>query len=213
MLHIETFVFNPLQENTYLVSDPAGNALIIDPGCLQGFELEQLKLRISQRGLKPQAVLLTHAHLDHVFGVYAVCNAYNIPMLAHENSLPMLAMLPDICRMYGLPPCSCRNPDQFISENDILQWGEIQLECLFIPGHSPDHLVFVSHAQQCIIGGDVLFSNSIGRTDLPGGSHQQLIQNIKEKLFTLPDSYRVYPGHGPQTLIGTEKMYNPFLQE
>ncbi len=212
MMHIEHLTVNVFQENTYILSAPDGTAVVVDPGCLFPEETQMLKQRIQERHLKVQAVLLTHAHLDHIFGVDAVCDAFKVPLYAHAQAPELIQRLPQLCSMYGLPPMACRLPDYFLADGDVFTFGEVELECMHVPGHSPDHLVFIHHHREAIIGGDVLFKDSIGRTDLPGGDHDALIRNIKEKLFLLPDTYQVYPGHGPQTLLGREKQFNPFLQ-
>jgi len=211
MLKIKSFVFSPIQENTYLLYNEFKDCLIIDPGCYFPEEKDELKAFITQSGLKPQMLLNTHCHLDHVFGNKEMAETYGLTLHIHEKEKGMLDLAPTSGLMYNMPFDNYTGKLEYIREGDKIPLGEDSLEAIFAPGHSPGHICFYCAKQGFIISGDVLFNRSIGRTDLPGGDHRQLIENIKQKLFVLPDETIVYSGHGPVTTIGEEKLYNPFL--
>jgi hydroxyacylglutathione hydrolase len=208
---ITSFVFSPFQENTYVLTDPSGETIVVDPGCYTQAEKEQLKEFLKPLNVK--AILLTHAHLDHIFGVAYLKRHYDVPVYMHELDLPILADFEMRCKMWGIPGAESFEAEKFLEEGDVITFGQTQLEVLHVPGHAPGHIVFVSHENEMIIGGDCLFRRSIGRTDLPMGDHDTLINSIKTKLFTLPDHYTVYPGHMEPTTIGEEKQFNPFLRQ
>lgn len=211
MLKIKSFVFSPIQENTYLIYNEFNDCIIIDPGCYFPHEKDELAAFITQSGLKPQMLLNTHCHLDHVFGNKFVAEKYELTLQLHEKEKLLLDYAPTSGLMYDLPFDNYTGPYIYLKEGDTVKLGEDELKVIEAPGHSPGHICFYCEKQHFIISGDVLFNRSIGRTDLPGGNHQTLIKNIKEKLFVLPDKTIVYSGHGPETTIGEEKKYNPFL--
>lgn len=212
MISIKKFVFSPFQENTYIVYNQHKNAIVVDPGCYENQEKEALKSFIESEGLTVKKLVNTHCHLDHVFGNRFVCDNYQVLPEYHKLDEPTMKMAPISASMYGIPGFEespkCTN---YLMENTVLSLDEDEFELRFCPGHAPGHLVLVNHAQKLVIGGDVLFRASIGRTDLPGGNHQALINSIKSQLFTLSDDFLVYSGHGPETTIGFEKVNNPFL--
>lgn len=212
MLHIQSFVFSPIQENTYLLYNEKGECLIIDPGCYFNDEKEILKDFITKKGLIPKMLLNTHCHLDHVFGNKFIAETYGLKLHLHINEKSVLDYAPASGLMYNMPFDNYDGELVFLKEGDIILPGEDELSVIEAPGHSPGHICFYNPKQGFIISGDVLFKNSIGRTDLPGGDHHTLIRNIQNKLFVLPAETLVYSGHGAQTTIGQEKMYNPFLQ-
>lgn len=211
MLKIKTFVFSPIQENTYILYNELKQAIIIDPGSYFPEEKDLLKAFITQSGLQPQMLLNTHCHLDHVFGNKFVADTYGLSLQLHPKEKPLLDYAPTSGLLYNLPFESYSGELIFLKDGDSLQLGEDELTVIEAPGHSPGHICFYCARQHFIISGDVLFQNSIGRTDLPGANHQLLINNIKQKLFVLPAETIVYSGHGPNTTIGEEKMGNPFL--
>lgn len=211
MIQIQSFVFSPFQENTYILFDETHEAVIIDPGCLMQAEKETLAQFITQNRLIVKALLQTHAHLDHVFGSAFVKRKYGVKMWMHKNELPILASVENRCQLWGIRGYEPVEADEFIDEGDIISFGNSQLEILFVPGHAPGHLAFVNHAQRFVIGGDVLFKGSIGRTDFPLCDHDALINSIQTKFMTLEDNYRVYAGHMDSTTIGHERRTNPFL--
>ena len=212
MLYIHSFTFSPIQENTYLLYNDNGDACIVDPGCYDTYEEEELADFITSKQLKPLLLLNTHCHLDHVFGLRWAAAHYKLTPHIHPNEVQMLARAPISGNMWGLPFINYEGPVEYLAEGQIIKLGEDELKVLFAPGHSPGHVCFYCEKQGFVINGDVLFKNSVGRTDLPGGNHQVLIESIKKELFTLPDTTVVYTGHGPSTTIGAEKKSNPFLQ-
>ncbi|MDP4662364.1 MAG: MBL fold metallo-hydrolase [Salibacteraceae bacterium] len=212
MISIKKFVFSPFQENTYIVYNQHKNAIVVDPGCYENQEKEALKSFIKTEGLTVKKLINTHCHLDHVFGNRFVCDSYQVLPEYHKLDEPTMKMAPISASMYGIPGFE-ESPkcEEYLMENTVLSLDEDEFELRFCPGHAPGHLVLVNHSQKLVIGGDVLFRASIGRTDLPGGNHQSLIDSIKSQLFTLSDDFLVYSGHGPETTIGYEKENNPFL--
>ena len=211
MLTIHFFEFSPISENTYLLYNESGDCLIIDPGCYFQAEEQQLKSFITAKKLKPKQLLNTHCHLDHVFGNRFVHETWGLPLYLHPLEKMVLDYAPEAGQRWNLPFRQYEGPLHFLKEGDLIRLGEDELRVIEAPGHSPGHICFYCEKQAFLIGGDVLFRRSIGRTDLPGGNHQQLLNSIRDKLFTLPDEVRVYPGHGESTTIGYEKKSNPFL--
>lgn len=214
MARVVKFTFNPFQENTYLVTDDSKECIVFDPGCLQAAEKQELAQYIEQEKLKVVRLINTHCHLDHVFGNHFIKEKYQVELEAHRGEQVVLdAALPS-ANMYGIPYPEPSPPiTKFIEEGDIITFGnDTQLEAIFTPGHSPASLSFYCKEGGFIIAGDVLFQNSIGRTDLPGGDYNTLISVIKNKLFALGNDVVVYSGHGGETTIGKEKLFNPFLK-
>ena len=211
MIQIASFVFGPFQENTYILYDETKECAIIDPGCYSTDEKNALAQHIADLGLSPVKLLLTHAHIDHVLGNNFVCGKYNLKPEMHTNDLVMLQSLKTIGNMYGIPAEPSPEPEIFLGETDAARFGNSELKILFTPGHSPGSICFYHPEQKFAIAGDVLFYESIGRTDLPGGDYNTLIKSIREKLFALPDDFKIYSGHGQLTTIGHERKYNPFL--
>lgn len=211
MLRIQTFTFNPFQENTYVISDSDGHAAIIDPGNYESWENQKLVDYIQEENLKPELLLNTHCHVDHVLGNAFVKRTFGIPLLIHEQENPVLNSVKVFAPNYGFVRYEPTEPDGYLTEHQIIQLGSENLKVIFVPGHAPGHVVFYHESSQQCIGGDTLFRGSIGRTDLPGGNHDFLLKKIKSELFTLPDETVVYPGHGPTTSIGFEKENNPFV--
>jgi hydroxyacylglutathione hydrolase len=213
MLTVTSFVFSPVQENTYVVHNEAGDCIIVDPGCYFGNERNELKEFIQNGQLAPKYLLNTHCHLDHVFGNKFIHDTYGLTLHLHEKEKPLLDYAPTSGLSWGLPFDNYQGDLIFLREGEVIRLGDDELQVLFTPGHSPGHVSFWCRAQQFVLSGDVLFRQSIGRTDLPGGSFETLIQSIREKLFVLPEETIVYPGHGPETTVGAEKTDNPFLSE
>jgi hydroxyacylglutathione hydrolase len=211
VISIESFVFNPFQENTYILYDETKQCAIIDPGCYTPEEKNLLHRFITENGLAPVHLLLTHTHIDHIMGNNFVCGKYNLKPEVNELELLMLQNVKTIGTMYGIAVEPSPGAEVLLTENDTVRFGSSELKILFTPGHSPGSLCFYHTEQKFVIAGDVLFNESIGRTDLPGGDYDILLKSIREKLFTLPDDVKIYPGHGPETSIGHEKKYNPFL--
>ena len=211
MLQIKSFVFSPIQENTYILYNEFRECIIIDPGCYFDEEKEALKTFIEDDKLKPVLLLNTHCHLDHVFGNKFIAEKYSLTLHLHEREQQVLAFAPTSGLMYNMPFDNYTGEFLLLKEGDIIKLGDDELKVIEAPGHSPGSVCFYCTAQNFVIGGDVLFQRSIGRTDLPGGSHETLLKNIRQKLLVLPEETVVYSGHGLPTTIGEEKKYNPFL--
>ncbi|MDX1666600.1 MAG: MBL fold metallo-hydrolase [Saprospiraceae bacterium] len=212
MAEVISFTFNPFQENTYLVADDSGECVIFDPGCYEDAEKEQLRSKIEEHGLKPVRLINTHCHIDHIFGNRFVYETYGLPLEIHRDEKPVLKAAPEAGALFGIMMQEISpEPGGFLEEGDLIEFGSTSLRTLLTPGHSPASLSFYCEEEDFVIAGDVLFQGSIGRTDLPGGDFDTLIQSIREKLLPLGDSVRVYPGHGPATYIGYERQHNPFL--
>jgi glyoxylase-like metal-dependent hydrolase (beta-lactamase superfamily II) len=221
MLKIKSFTFSPIQENTYVLYNDAADACIIDPGCYDTYEQQQLADFIKQQKLVPGLLLNTHCHLDHVFGLKWVAEKYQLTPHIHPSEKLMLEMAPISGQRWNLPFKGYEGPLNWLAEGQRIKFGDDELLVIFAPGHSPGHVCFykgpaankpVTHEKPAtfLIGGDVLFRLSVGRTDLPGGDHKTLINSIRQELFTLPEETIVYPGHGDPTTIGYEKKHNPY---
>ncbi len=212
MLQVKMFTFNPVQENTYLVYNEQGDCCIIDPGCYFDYECNELKEWIHANGLKPKYLLNTHCHLDHVFGNHFVAEYFGMELHIHPLEKEMLEMASLSGQKWGLPFKNYEGPLHWIDEKGSISLGEDVMQILFLPGHSPGHIGFYATKERFLIGGDVLFQGSIGRTDLPKGDYNTLINSIQTVLMALPDDVVVYPGHGSSTTIGIERKHNPFLE-
>jgi glyoxylase-like metal-dependent hydrolase (beta-lactamase superfamily II) len=217
MLSIKVFTFNPVQENTYLLYNENRDCCIIDPGCYFEEERQALKSFVENEKLKPVLLLNTHCHLDHVFGNKFVSETWNLTLHIHEKEKIVLETAPSSGKMWQLSFDSYEGDLIMLKEGETIKIGDDEadsnrLEIRFTPGHSPGSVCFYNEAGGFVIGGDVLFDGSIGRTDLPGGDYDTLINSIQTQLFTLPDDTKVYPGHGLLTTIGFEKMNNPFVK-
>ncbi len=212
MTEVKVFEFNPFAENTCIVYDDTGECVIFDPGCYAPTEKDALRDFIVKQGLKPVRLINTHCHLDHVLGNYFVHKTWQLGLEIHKGELPVLDRYTATCQMYGIwnaEPSPA--PVSFLEGGDVVAFGNTRLEVLFTPGHSPASLSFYCRESGFVIAGDVLFLESIGRTDLPGGDYDTLLDSIRTQLFTLPDATLVYPGHGPATTVRHEKEYNPFF--
>ena len=212
MIHINSFTFNPFQENTYILHSDSGESVIIDPGCFESNEKDQLTGYIEDNNLQVTKLLNTHCHIDHVLGNQFIKDKYAVDLYIHKEDEPTLRSVESYASVYGFPNYQPSEHDHFLNEGDEVQFGDEKLNVIFVPGHAPGHIAFVNDQQNICIGGDVLFQNSIGRTDLPGGDYNTLINSIHTKIFPLGDSMVVYPGHGPSTTVGSEKINNPFCR-
>jgi hydroxyacylglutathione hydrolase len=211
MINIQYFTFGPFQENTYILWDDSNECVIIDPGNSNVSEHQTLKNFIIEKMLKPVRLILTHAHIDHINGNRFVYDTYQLLPEVHHADLFFIQNHSATAAMYGLPAEQSPMPEKFLEEGDVIRFGNSELNTIHTPGHSPGSITFYNEAEQFMIAGDVLFYGSIGRTDLPMGDYDTLIQSIKTKLFPLGNQMKVYSGHGPATSIGFEKQNNPFL--
>ena len=213
MLNVKKFTFNPFSENTYVVTDEFKNAVIIDPGCYYKAEQNELDSYVLKNNLKLKSILHTHSHLDHMFGTAYLADKYNLDLWICKEDLVTYQSYEKVCEVYGIPITFSPNPTpKFFDLKQLIQIDGIKFEILYVPGHSPGHVAFYNKENNFLINGDCLFENSIGRTDLPGSNHQQLIDSIKNEIFILPDETLVYCGHGNETTIKAEKSFNPFLR-
>ena len=206
MIEIKSLTFNPLQENMYVLFDETKECVIIDPGCYQQNEEEELAKFITDNNLKPVRLLNTHCHIDHVLGNKFVAEKYKL-------DLQLLQSVPNYAPSYGIAYAGSPEPSNFLDEGDIIEFGNSKLEILFTPGHAPGHITFYNREQEFMISGDVLFYQSIGRTDLPGGDYKTLIDTVTQKMFPMGDNYKVHCGHGSSTTIGQERKFNPFFNQ
>lgn len=212
MISVKAFTFNPVQENTYVLYNERKECCIIDPGCYFEEERNILTQFIETQKLKPVLLLNTHCHLDHIFGNRFVHEKWKLDLHLHPNEEVILQFGPQSGKMYNLPFDNYDGPLKFITPGKSIFLGDDELKVLFTPGHSPGSVSFYAEKEKFVIGGDVLFQGSIGRTDLPGGDFDTLAESIRKELYVLPDDVIVYNGHGPETTIGTEKRTNPFVR-
>ena len=209
---VKRFVFNSFGVNTYILTDETGKCLVIDPACQSRQEESALESYISGNNLEPVGMVNTHFHVDHIVGNTYACNAFGLRPQCHKNCKPFWETVVASGAMFGIKIEKLIIPRDFIDEGDIINFGKSFIEVLYTPGHADGSICLVNHDERYVVSGDVLFRDSIGRTDRPTGNFDVLYQSITTKLFTLPDDYTVYPGHGPETTIGYEKMNNPFLR-
>lgn len=213
-MKVKVFEFNPIAVNTYVLYDKTGECVIIDAACFYPDEQRELFNFINNKNLVIKHVLNTHLHFDHLFGVNFIEKQFEVQMKAHKADEFLLTSIKDQLASFGFTPKDDYTPTigKYIDEDDIIEFGNQKLSIMHVPGHSPGSIVFYSQENGIVVSGDVLFNGSIGRTDLFQGNHNQLINEIKTKLLTLPGDTIVYPGHGPATTIKREIKSNPFLQ-
>ncbi len=211
MIKIKTFIFNPFLVNTLVLSDETGESIIIDASCYVQKEKDELDNYIATHKLKPVKILNTHGHVDHVLGIAYVAKEYNIEVEIHEADLPLFSQAKQQGLIFGFDVDDLPVVNGYLTEGKDITFGKSSLKVIHVPGHSPGSVAFFSPEQKFVIAGDVLFKGNIGRTDLPGGNFDQLIQSIVNKLMTLPPETTVIPGHGPSTTISDEALSNPFL--
>ena len=211
-MDIKSFVFNAFYENTYLLSSSNLETLVLDPGCYEDFEKKELTDFIKTNKLKPIAIINTHCHIDHVLGNDYLKKLYNIPLWIPATEKNLLKSVSTYAPTMGIQDYQETQPDKLLSEKDVITFGSEKLEILYAPGHSEGHLMFYHAADKSLMAGDVIFRESIGRTDLPGGNFKTLEESIKNQVYTLPEAVKIYPGHGPSTTVGHEKKHNPFVK-
>lgn len=213
MITVKQFIFNNIEENTYVLNDETKECVIIDPGCNSDAERHQLKNYIESNGLKPVALLNTHCHFDHIFGNAYVGSEFAIDLLAHKAELYNIERAVQYTAMFGMtmeqPPMITR----YLEDGEVVKFGNTSLQVIHTPGHTPGCICFYSPTDALIVTGDTLFRGSIGRTDLPGGDYDDIMDSLLNKLMKLPGNTKVYCGHGPETEIGYELIHNPFITE
>jgi len=210
-MEIYKFIFSPIEVNTYILADQTGDCAIIDCGCYDNYEFERLEVFIKDKNLNPVLLLNTHCHLDHIFGNKYILERYKLKSFFSQFEEPNRKNSVQHAMLFGLHMDNPPEPEGYIADNQIITFGSIELVALHVPGHSPGGLAFYSEKDGCVITGDALFSGSIGRSDLPGGNYDDLIESIRSRLLVLPPSTVVYPGHGDETTIGREMKSNPYL--
>ena len=211
MLEIKSFTFNPYQENTYLIFDDSKEAIVVDPGNYEAQENELVSKFIDENKLILKKIILTHCHLDHCLGNKYLNEKYGAELLIPFDERDLYKNVENIATLFGFVNYWHLDENEYLKEKDKIEFGDIKLDVLFLPGHSPGHLAFYFKNDNVCFSGDVLFYNSIGRTDLPGGDHDTLINSIKNKLFLLNPNTIIYPGHGQKTTLKNEMKDNPFL--
>jgi hydroxyacylglutathione hydrolase len=212
MINKKKFVFNSFMVNSYVLYDETGECILIDAACYDLKEQEELRKFIDYNNLKLVRNLNTHCHIDHILGNYFIATTYGIYPECHKNSIPFFHTLKEIGTSFGYSIDRIPHPKRFLEDGETIRWGNSSLKVLFTPGHAEGSVCLYNEGQGFVITGDVLFKDTIGRTDLPSGDFDQLMQSIKTKLFTLPEDTVVYPGHGPETMIGYERENNPFIR-
>lgn len=212
-MKIKQFVLNPFQENTYLLYDETGEAIIVDAGCYTTSEAAEVKRFTDENKLTVKYLVNTHCHIDHILGINALRDIYNVDCYAHREELPTLQMAPQHAMMFGLVIDTVPKVEKTIDEGDELKFGNTTLKVIHTPGHTLGGVCLYSEKDKMLITGDTLFQGSIGRTDLGGGSFDTIIHSITTKLLALPDDVMIFPGHGDSSTIGKERVSNPFLKD
>jgi glyoxylase-like metal-dependent hydrolase (beta-lactamase superfamily II) len=212
MIQLKTFTFNPVAVNAYLLWDETREAVLIDPACFYPEEEKELSSFVEEMKLSLKFILNTHGHFDHLMGNAFAAGKWGMDCLIHSGDIPLVEMAFQQSKMFGMTMKNPPIPSRTFIEGESFYFGTSMLKVIHVPGHSPGGVAFYSADDKILIPGDILFEGSVGRTDLPGGNHYQLIKGIQEKLMVLNEEVRVYPGHGSETTIGKEKRDNPFLQ-
>lgn len=220
MINIEHFTFNAFQTQCFVVWDKDGHCAFIDPGAADSSEKERLTSFVASKGLTPVCIILTHGHFDHIYGMADLVRRYGIPVYVHRSEAFTLENTnPYVCSAFGLPlpdtfPLLGEGEESsvvFVAEGDEIKVGELSLEVIETPGHTTGGICCLERKEKVLFSGDTLFAGAIGRTDHPGGNYDLMMKSILGKLMTLDGDITVFPGHGPQSDIATERMTNPFL--
>jgi len=210
-MEIFRLVFNPIDVNTYILAEKSGECAIIDCGCYDSDEFNRLTDLIDEKQLTPVLLLNTHCHLDHIFGDRFMLQKYNIGAFCHKDDVYNRKKAVNHALMFGLSMKDPPEPAGYLADGQKISFGQTELASIHVPGHAAGSLAFYSEKDKVVFTGDALFAGSIGRTDLPGGNYETLLNSIRNKLFTLPEETIVYPGHGNETSIGNEIRTNPYF--
>jgi glyoxylase-like metal-dependent hydrolase (beta-lactamase superfamily II) len=214
MLKIAKLTFNPIQENTYILWDESGECIVVDAGNISAREDNRLVDFITDQGLNPVMAVNTHGHFDHLAGVEHLRRTYDIPFAMSSKDAYLLEAAPTSARMFGIGEITAPTKiDIDLNTLEELHFGNTTLKIIHTPGHTPGHVSLYNEEMGVVLTGDTLFRESIGRTDLPGGDYSWIMHSILDKLIVLGDEVKVYPGHGEETTIGHESLYNPFIVE
>ena len=211
MISIKKFTFNSFQENTYVVYNDKNNCIVIDPGCYEQKEFDFIDNFILENNLTIKDVIITHSHIDHVLGAHFFTKKYNLLPIHHKIDRETLKSIPSYAHVYGFNFTEFESSENHLEHDDFYYLDEDKFEIKYTPGHAPGHITLINHEKMAVFSGDVIFQNSIGRTDLPGGNYDVLEKTILEEIYTLPDEYKIYSGHGAETFVGHEKTNNPFV--
>ncbi len=212
MSEIKIFEFNSFQVNTYIVYDESKECIIIDAGCYTENEKKLFTEFIDKNELVPKRLISTHCHIDHILGNTLASEKYNLGIEVHEEGVEFMRASIGYASVFGINVDKIQRPSAFIRENDIISFGNTKLSVIYTPGHAAGSICLVNDEEKYLFSGDVIFHNSIGRTDLPTGDYDLLLTSIKEKIMILDDDYKIYCGHGPVTTVGYERRNNPFLK-
>lgn len=210
-MEIYRLVFNPIDVNTYILADKSGECAIIDCGCYDNDEFTRLTDLLDEKRLRPVLLLNTHCHLDHIFGDGFILEKYNIGAFCHRDDVYNRKKAVNHAMMFGLSMENPPEPAGYLTDGQKISFGQTELTSIHVPGHAAGSLAFYGEKDKVVFTGDALFAGSIGRTDLPGGNYETLINSIRNNLFTLPEETVVYPGHGNETTIGMETITNPYF--
>lgn len=210
-LAIKTLVFNAFQVNTYLVYHENGECLLVDPACYTSREQEHLTRVLEEDHLTLKYVVNTHSHVDHVLGARYIDQVYGIKPMIHRDGLVFYNQMISHANSFGFDLEEVVLPEEFLNDGDIIRLGDEEISILYTPGHADGSICLAHAAGQWIITGDLIFYGSIGRTDLPTGNLERLLQSVRDKIFPFPDAFRLYPGHGQPTSVGFERRHNPYL--
>lgn len=213
MIKIGVLPFNPFQENTIVVSDETGECIVVDAGNYNAQENAALSKYISDNGLKPVMAVNTHGHVDHMLGVNHVKETYGVPFAIHGKDKFLIESAPTHGAIYGFQVDKIPTVDIDLKGQEELKFGNTTFRIIETPGHTPGHIALYNPENKLLLTGDTLFRESIGRTDLPGGDYSWIMRSILDKLIPLGDEVRFYPGHGMESTIGHETLYNPFVTE
>lgn len=211
-MEIKVFHFNPIVVNTYIISDETNEAIIVDPGNCRSYEDEQIKAYVLSKNLKIKYIINTHPHVDHVAGNGWCVAEYKAPVCMHKAGLPIYEKSYAYAVAFGMSIDSLPNPDKYLNDGDELSFGNTSFSILYTPGHCDGSICLVFADSKIVLTGDLIFENSVGRSDLPTGNETVLMQSIKEKIFALDDDFVILSGHGDKTTVGQEKKMNPYIR-